>query len=713
MIMKSLNLFVAIVFFTNSFAQSNSTKVKIKDSLRHNLEGVIVTATRSPQDVKKSTTSVFVLNKQDIKDQSLISSDISNILGFSVPGFAFGNNQVGNRGQTLRGRDVLVMIDGIPQSSPLRKSDRNIRTIDPSVIERIEVVKGATSIYGNGAGGGIVNYITKAPDKNNDRYISGKTVFGFTSHNFLNDKMFRSEGGAGPRVSQSFYGRIKKIDYIVSGTYTRTGVRIDGEDQIQNPRYGLGESNIYNVFAKVGYNIDDKSRMELMYNYFSSLQNSKYILKKGKYGQIPSTGILGKRRGVEEGTKYNHNAYLSYRNKEIFRNTSLASTLYFRDFYTIYDYRGPKRWVTGGQAGISDKKYGLRTDFNTVFRKNDKAYLYLTYGLDLLKENTIQPLVDGRIWVPDLELNSLAPFVQGRFLLSPELTLNTGLRWDLINVKVPDYTTLPSGDEIAYDIKGGTLRYKNLSYNLGVNYGFTENFQFYTSYSRGFSIYDLGRTLRAAKTNVLENIETDPVVVDSYVVGVNTQVLKTVNLSASYFYNYAPLGTELQSVNGFWVVDRAPQYVQGVEVIAEANPIKSVHLGVSYVYQEGKKIGKNDERTYLNGTSIAAPRLNSYIRYGKSRYELGLYHLYSFKRDRFSPNAKTGLYKEGEGPVSAFGIVNLQGRYKINRSMNVGLGIENLFNKTYFTPTAMFTARDNEYVRANGRYYTVSVSYKY
>jgi iron complex outermembrane receptor protein len=43
----------------------------------------------------------------------------------------------------------------------------------------------------------------------------------------------------------------------------------------------------------------------------------------------------------------------------------------------------------------------------------------------------------------------------------------------------------------------------------------------------------------------------------------------------------------------------------------------------------------------------------------------------------------------------------------------LGLGVENLFNKTYFTPTSMYTARDAEYVRGNGRYYTLTLSFRY
>jgi iron complex outermembrane recepter protein len=66
---------------------------------------------------------------------------------------------------------VLVLIDGIPQSTPLRAVGRDIRTIDPSVVKRVEVIKGATAIYGNGADGGLINYITKTPKT--DQKIGG------------------------------------------------------------------------------------------------------------------------------------------------------------------------------------------------------------------------------------------------------------------------------------------------------------------------------------------------------------------------------------------------------------------------------------------------------------------------------------------------------------------------------------------------------------
>ncbi|QIY89983.1 TonB-dependent receptor [Chryseobacterium gallinarum] len=705
---KSIFLIGSLMVFSHVTAQK-------KDSVNQNrLEEVIVTASRTPEIVKKTASTVNIINKKEIAEQSLISPDLSTILAYTVPGLAFGNNLVSNRGQTLRGRNVLIMIDGIPQSSPLRNNDREIRSIDPSVLEQVEVVKGATSIYGNGAEGGIINYITQKSIS--DKPLSGKTVLGFTSHELFNNKMFKADGGAGYRISQSFYGNAGKWDYLVNGTFTQNGVKIDGEGLVQNPRYGLGETAVNNAFAKIGYNINAGSRLEVMYNYYSSLQDSRYILDPGKYGERPSTGKLGEREGVKEGTRYNHNGYFKYSNKNIFHHTSLTTTLYFQDFYTIYDYRNPPRWKTGGQSAILEKKYGFRADFNTEFGRDNGLKGSLTYGLDLLNEKTSQPLVDGRIWVPEMNMIAAAPFVQGKLFLTTDLTLKAGLRWDKMSVKVPDYTTLPSNKDIPFNVQGGRLNYSNLSYNVGVSYVAFDFFQPFTSYSRGFNIYDLGRVLRDAKSNVLNEINTDPVVIDNYEIGFNSKIGTHVDFSASYFYNYSKLGADLVSVNGFWTPLRAPQYISGVELAVTAYPVRGLTVGTHYTYQEGKVDVKNDNSygKYLSGLRIAPARLNSYIKWNdkSQNLQLGIYHMYSFKREKFEP-AASGKYDEGEGPVKDFNLFNFQGSYRFNKLVTIGLGIENVLNTSYFTPTSMYTARDAEYVRGNGRYYTVSLNFNY
>ncbi|HEY9847475.1 MAG TPA: TonB-dependent receptor plug domain-containing protein [Candidatus Caenarcaniphilales bacterium] len=105
--------------------------------------------------------SVTVVPQQQIQQQAAGLRDLSDILGKSVPGLAPTNQSLSEFGQTLRGRNPLVLIDGVPQSTN-RNAGRNLRAIDPGLIERVEVLRGPTAIYGDGATGGIINMITRS-----------------------------------------------------------------------------------------------------------------------------------------------------------------------------------------------------------------------------------------------------------------------------------------------------------------------------------------------------------------------------------------------------------------------------------------------------------------------------------------------------------------------------------------------------------------------
>jgi len=179
------------------------------------LKEIIVTASRNPEIVDHTPASVQVINPKEFQTQSAISPNLSNILARAVPSLGFATNTTSNTGQTLRGRNPLIMIDGIPQSTPLRNGSRDVMTIDPSVIERVEVIKGATAIYGNGADGGIINYITKKP--------TTAGPFNAYSTVAITGMPVNSANTFGGKIIQQFSGKIKKFDYLVSGSHEKQG----------------------------------------------------------------------------------------------------------------------------------------------------------------------------------------------------------------------------------------------------------------------------------------------------------------------------------------------------------------------------------------------------------------------------------------------------------------------------------------------------------
>lgn len=685
------------------------------------LSEIVLSTTRLPEVKRNTSSSVIVISQKEIETYAQFNPDMSVILGLAVPSIGLSSNTTSNRSQTLRGRQILVLIDGVPQSTPLRSTDRDLRTISPYAIERIEVIEGASSLYGSGGAGGIVNFITKKSTQ--DRVFSGSTSIGYTDANIS-----KGQGTQGYKVNQQFSGKYKSFDYLLNGGLVKSGRAVDGEGEFISPRYGLGEVTTQNVLAKVGYDFNTNNRIEAMYNFYSALQDTDLVGAGGKYLDSPQTGVIGKKdpAAENEGTKYNHNAYLKFTSKEIFTNTDLEASVFGQKIYTLFDYRAhnPKspRWEeTGGQSTIKAEKFGARLSLLSKLNFSEDIRMNYIVGGDFLYDKTSQPLVDGRLWVPELKAYNSAVYLQTRTVFYNNLTLKAGLRYDNISVKVPDYKTIPlkKGQEWQA-IEGGNLDYNKVSFNAALSYAVVDEFNPYVSFSQGLSIYDLGRILRDAKSDVVSKIETDPVVTNNYEVGFTSKLGNNWNFRAAYFWSVAELGSDLQAgEGGFWKVVRSPQRINGIELAVDGKPVDWATVGGSFSSYEGKM--KSDDSssydTYMSGLNIAAPKLSLFTTITPIEHLwVNLYYTHTSKRDRFDPQPnKAGVlvYNEGEGKVSPIDLFNFQTSYQYNKNIQLSLGIENLFNKTYYTSASMLVARDAEYARGNGRYYTLSLTFKY
>lgn len=125
-------------------------------------EEIVVTASRSGRAAEEIPVAVTVVDEQELARQLQQSGDILRALDFTVPGL---NLSTGGRSQCLtriRGRVPAFQINGVPANQDLRPSNCNSAfQISPFALERVEVVRGATALFGAGAPGGIVNLITR------------------------------------------------------------------------------------------------------------------------------------------------------------------------------------------------------------------------------------------------------------------------------------------------------------------------------------------------------------------------------------------------------------------------------------------------------------------------------------------------------------------------------------------------------------------------
>ncbi|HEY1006506.1 MAG TPA: TonB-dependent receptor, partial [Sphingobacteriaceae bacterium] len=426
-------------------------------------------------------------------------------------------------------------------------------------------------------------------------------------------------------------------------------------------------------------------------------------------------GVRGEVLGTDQGTRYNHNANLSYSSRELFGRTSLEASAYLQSYKTIFGF--DDFFYGGGQSVIVSNKKGLRANLITPFGLQNVSGS-LTYGFDLLNDVTSQPLVDGRSWVPEMDMQNLAPYAQINTALFQDFSVKAGVRYENIRIGVEDFNTLATGPDNAGSIavQGGRLDYNAVTFNAGLRYTRFNFFKPYISYSQGFSVFELGRILRTAQQNTLQSLNVKPVIANNYEAGFNADFQKF-NLEAVYYISTSRLGANLVEQNGIFVTQRAPERIHGYELSAGYFPTRNLAFGASYSFVEGKIDANGDgdaadqADAYLNTTRIAPPKATAYVRVNPLKdWNVRVDYIFTGERDRFSPQA-SGRYASGEGPVRSSSLFNLSTGYKISRMTGLSLGVENLFNKEYFMPSAWFYGRDREYTRANGIRYNFSLTF--
>lgn len=177
-----------------------------------NAPDVLISATRTPTSMGSVNQAVTIVSEEQLRQQLAASPSrsITQILTKLVPGMS-QNDQSMDSGTSLkiRGRSIAILIDGVPQqSSPTTELD--LAHIDPSAIERIEIIRGATAIYGNGATGGLINIITKQPGEGKPSYYTEVQGSG---------SLTRVLRGLSGTVVQGFQGKKDWFDYNIVGSF--------------------------------------------------------------------------------------------------------------------------------------------------------------------------------------------------------------------------------------------------------------------------------------------------------------------------------------------------------------------------------------------------------------------------------------------------------------------------------------------------------------
>jgi iron complex outermembrane receptor protein len=199
------------IFFLSTGAIGNN--VFAADNDIYKLEDVLITSTGLKQSTSKSARPVTVLSGDAlrVKIGQTLGDTLSNEPGITSQSFGAGVGMPVIRGQS--GSRVRVMQNSVGNNDVSSLSPDHANGVDPIIAERIEVLRGpSTLLYGSGAIGGVVNVIdNRIPERVPDKLIGGAGEQRYDSATTESSSALKLEGGK------------DKFAYHVDGFYRDQG----------------------------------------------------------------------------------------------------------------------------------------------------------------------------------------------------------------------------------------------------------------------------------------------------------------------------------------------------------------------------------------------------------------------------------------------------------------------------------------------------------
>jgi iron complex outermembrane receptor protein len=372
---------------------------------------------------------------------------------------------------------TAVFIDGMRANEP-DFGDVNFDLIPFEMIDRIEIIPGASAIYGKNALGGVINIITKrGGDK---RQVTGETLFG----------SFHRE-----RYSLNTSGPIGKFDYF--GNFTR-----ETEDGFRDE----SDARISRFFGKLGYRPTADTDVTVSYTYV------KDFLREA--GSLPvSVAAIDRKRNFTPGD-------FTDNEQNILRVTGRQSLSWgFSVNFTGYYRRLGQQLFNVGQSSRSNNIVHTESRGGTVQLTQQSAPLGFRNTLVLGAEasrNDIGTRLDSTSGfgpfnnMKDNDESILAFFAQDTFNVTPQLAVTAGVRYDRNKLESSFSDSFSVPDRLSRVCHRTTPR-------AGVSYLVTPEASVYFNYSQGFRIPTTDELF--ALGTFTSNANLKPVVTNNYEVG--------------------------------------------------------------------------------------------------------------------------------------------------------------------------------------------------
>jgi outer membrane receptor protein involved in Fe transport len=243
------------------------------------LKEIVVTGARYPRAYYESPQALSFIQRAQLREQ--VPTAVGDALA-TMPGVDNSKDSPWEQRPVLRGlggQRVLVLVDGMPMNSA-RGNGPHPSLVDPAQVERIEVVRGPSSVaYGSDALGGVINIITREALPSAQGFMGSATLSASSSDGqgngylelmphvgrlsaFLSSGMRQASNVHAPHVeipNSDFkdYNALANLRYDLSDlTSLRLGWQLYRADDVGIPGLSINDPDALQAFDFSFYNRD-------------------------------------------------------------------------------------------------------------------------------------------------------------------------------------------------------------------------------------------------------------------------------------------------------------------------------------------------------------------------------------------------------------------------------------------------------------------------
>lgn len=430
---KIINLFFTIIGSSFIFGQEDSLSTANRV---HEIDEVVVSATRQEQKIKDLPIQVQVISKKEIDQINTVR--LSELLNeqtglVTVPDF-------GGEGIQMQGFDseyTLIMVDGVPLVGRTTGT-LDLNRIAIGNVERVEMMKGASSsLYGNEALGGIINIITRKAKNGISTQLNYK-VASFDTHD----------------ISSLFnYKKNKFSVHTFVNANTSNGYDLNEETAEKT----VDAFRNYTFNTKMMYDFSDKNKLTLSGRYYIQNQDINIDAIKGD-SRIREWNVLGK-YNHQFNKKWNaytevyvteHHAFDNFKNSEA-SGSNFKHRMLRPELRVFYKMKPKHHWVGG--VGLTYEK--LEKNLLAENPSFSSPYIYVQYDGYLTSKTNF--IVGARYDFHNKYESQLSPKLALKHQWNDKISLRGSVGYGF---KTPDFRTL------YYDFTNSAVGYTVLGYNV-------------------------------------------------------------------------------------------------------------------------------------------------------------------------------------------------------------------------------------------------------